>query len=255
MEPLHTGITAVADVSRRHFKVARFQDPTLSCGDQGLWEMVSNIAHDLNTPVHHIKGYVALLLNQATSEDRTIQRDYLEIIADESNRLIRLIEDLSDVSLLESDAFRFEIDTVAVDQLIQRTVERWQYVKSHSVKVETLGKVPPVLADAQRIEQALDNLIVNVTRHTPERTEVVVSVDVNPTEVIVSVSDNGPGIKPEHVPFLFERCYRAKRQGRRSAGTGLGLYICRQIIERHGGRIWAETLPGCGATFRFSLPR
>jgi signal transduction histidine kinase len=211
------------------------------------------ISHDLRTPLHHIKGYASALLRRRQEFEEAAIDDYLRIIADESDRLAAFVQDLLSTAQIESSSLPIELESVQIDELLQATIKHWLRNETHQFTVLIPEHVPPIPADPRRIQQVLENLMANVVHHTPAGTVTAITLEVTRSEVIVSMRDNGPGIAIEHLPFLFNSFYRAGSSNEGS--TGLGLYICKGIIELHGGRIWVETTPGEGTTFRFSLPR
>jgi PAS domain S-box-containing protein len=219
-------------------------------------ELIANVSHELRTPLHHIKGYASTLLRPRLPFDETTTQEYLRIITEESDKLERLIVDLLDTSRIESGALSLDIDSVQLDELVRKAVQRWQGIEAHVFGLCIPDIVPPIAADPYRIGQVLDNLLANVVRHTPSHTLTIVSIDVSREQLLVSVADQGPGIGAEHLPYLFDRFYQVDPQSyRRRRGSGLGLFICKGIIEQHGGSIWVEMLPDVGTVFRFTLPR
>jgi PAS domain S-box-containing protein len=235
---------------------AQAEAEVLRATDRLKSEFIASISHELRTPLHHIKGYASTLLRLHLQFDPTTIQDYLHIITEESDKLERLIVDLLDTSRIETNSLTLDLESVQLDELIGKLIQRWQRADDHTFAVCMPHELPPVPADPYRIEQVLDNLLANVVRHTPAQTHTIVSVDVNREHLIVSVADQGPGIGAEHIPYLFDRFYQAEPQAyRHRHGSGLGLFICKGIIEQHGGSIWVELAPDVGATFRFSLPR
>lgn len=219
-------------------------------------EFIANVSHELRTPLHHIKGYASTLLRPRLPFDEQATQEYLRIISEESDKLERLIVDLLDTSHIETGTMKLDLDSVQMDELVQKVVRHWQETDGHHFEAVIPAIVPPIAADPYRLQQVLDNLLVNVVRHTPQGTSTIIGIEVSREELIVSVCDDGPGISPEHLPFVFDRFYQVDGQVyQRRRGNGLGLYICKAIIEQHGGRIWVEAMPGPGTTFRFSLPR
>jgi PAS domain S-box-containing protein len=223
--------------------------------DQLKTDFVANISHELRTPLHHIKGYAALLRMHADRLDAATQAEFLETIDRASNQLGRLIDDLVDTARMASGTLTVVRAPLRLDGLVARVVQRWAGIGSHVVRVAVPEDVPPVEADAGRLEQVLDNLLTNVVRYTPAGTEAEVGVAVTPGAVVVGVADHGPGVASEHLPHLFERFYQVPGAGGPQRGNGLGLAICQWIVEQHGGQIWAEPTAGGGLTIRFSVPR
>lgn len=235
---------------------ARAEAAALRRTDRLKSEFIAIVSHELRTPLHHIKGFATTLLRPKVYFDESQIREYLQIIAEESDKLDRLVVDLLDTSKIEAGSMALDLDSVEIEPLIRKTVLRWQGMEEHAFSVSVPANTPPIPADAYRVTQVLDNLLGNVVRYTPPGTEATVNVDVTREELVVSVTDRGPGIGAEHLPYLFERFYQAgPRAGGHTRGSGLGLFICKGIVEQHGGRIWVEVEPNTGTRFSFTLPR
>ena len=221
-------------------------------------EFVANVSHELRTPLSIIKGYVETLLEEQPPDTLTAHQ-FLETIQRHSRRLEALIGDLLSISELESQQARLNLAPVsvaataqaAIEELAQRALE-----KKTTVTLQFPPDLPAVRGDPQRLHQVLMNLLDNAIKYTPAGTRVTVSATAAPNEVEVCVADNGPGIAPEHLPRIFERFYRVdKARSRELGGTGLGLSIVKHIVQAHGGRVWADSTPGTGSRFYFTLPR
>jgi signal transduction histidine kinase len=140
--------------------------------------------------------------------------------------------------------------------VIRRVVSRWQTHATHRFETRFPRNVPPIAADSHRLEQVLDNLLSNVVKYTPEGTQTEVVLAVSRTALQISVRDNGPGIEAEHLPRLFDRFYQAEPPGFGSRrGNGLGLFICKAIVEQHGGQITVDSTREIGTSFSIILPR
>ena len=145
---------------------------------------------------------------------------------------------------------------MALDAFSERIAERFRTQTSrHTIVVDFPPNFPVVLADEERLAQVLSNLISNSIKYSPDGGEIRISGQVRPEQVIVCVSDQGPGIAPGDIPHVFDRFYRASDASRKTKGAGLGLYLARAVIEAHAGRIWVDPKPGDGARICFSLPR
>ncbi len=219
-------------------------------------EFIANVSHELRTPLHHIKGYASTLLRPQLQLDSDTVRDYLRIIVEETDHLERLVADLLDTSHIERQTLSLDIDSVRIDDLARKVVRHWALNGTHNFELILPADVPPVPADALRIEQVLNNLLSNVVRYTPAHTLTTIRLDVRRTEIEVSVRDRGPGVPTAHLSRLFERFYRVESDIRRvERGSGLGLFICKGIVEQHNGRIWAAAAPDGGLIISFTLPR
>ena len=216
---------------------------------------VSIVSHELKTPVALIKGYVSTLRRDDVRWERKIIDESLGVIEDEADHLTELIENLLDASRLQAGSFELKRSDVSLAKLTKRLAERFStQSESHKIIVDIPDDFPVVMADETRIEQVLKNLIGNAINYSSGG-EIHISGSVKPDEVIVCIKDDGPGIAPGDLPYIFSRFYRSPETSRKTKGTGLGLYLSRSIVEAHGGRIWADPRVEHGACFCFSLPR
>jgi signal transduction histidine kinase len=217
----------------------------------------SMLIHDLRSPLTIINGYLQLLEGSAqTLPDK--HRRYLTSIREACGRMIRLIGDILDVSKLEEGKLGLEREAVDLVRLLGGIVDRWRPIaQQRSVVVDFEPAVPTldVSADPRRLEQVLTNLLGNALKFTPPSGRIAVLLNREADAARVTVSDSGPGIPAHEMPLLFEKFSQATA-GKSASGpsTGLGLVICRHLVEAHGGRIWAESEPGQGSRFIFLLP-
>jgi PAS domain S-box-containing protein len=217
---------------------------------------ISVISHELKTPVALIKGYVATLRREDASWERSVIDDSLAVIEEEADRLTELIENLLDASRLQAGVLKMNLADVMVDELAKRMVERFRTQTSrHSFVVDFTPSFPVILGDEERLEQVFLNLLSNAIKYSPEGGEIRVTGQVRLNQVIICISDQGPGVAPEDIPHIFDRFYRANSAVNTTKGAGLGLFLTRAIVEAHGGRIWVDPRPGEGARICFSLPR
>jgi two-component system phosphate regulon sensor histidine kinase PhoR len=219
-------------------------------------ELVANVSHELRTPLTSIKGFVETLLAGALRDEQNSRR-FLEIIEAEANRLTKLVDDLLELSRLESKGVTFQLQPVDLGQLCRAVAERQQpRAERAGVRLECSAEAGVVVvADPDRVEQVVTNLVDNALKFTPEGGRVHVRVRVRGSEAWVSVEDTGRGIPPDDLPHVFERFYRADRsRTRASGGSGLGLAIAKHLVEMQGGRIWATSTPGQGSVFSFAFP-
>jgi len=217
-------------------------------------EVLAIVSHDLRNPLNTI-AMGAAALTDATGDEATRSR-YIQMIQRAIQRMNRLIEDLLDVVRLEGGQ-RLALDPkpLEIERLVGEMSESFsaQAVPNHQTFVsECAPGLPPVLADRDRLAQVLSNLVGNALKFTPEGGRVAMAVAGGTGEVLITVSDTGPGIAPEDLPRIFDPYWQAGRTAR--LGAGLGLTIAKGIVEAHGGRIWVESRPGEGTTFTFTLP-
>ena len=219
---------------------------------------VAVVSHELQTPLAIIKGYASTLARTDTEWQPEQLREGLAVIEEEADRLNRLVEDLLAVSRIQ--AFGLTADHVPVDllSLARRLVHRFKAAHpTHRFILEPAGDVPMVLADHEKVEIALRNLLDNAAKYAPVGSTIGVSVRPEPDgrSVRTSVRDEGPGIPAVARERVFERFYRVDDSDtRQHRGAGLGLFLCRTIVEAHGGRIWVEPDAQPGTTVTFSLP-
>ncbi|HIE09896.1 MAG TPA: HAMP domain-containing histidine kinase [Armatimonadetes bacterium] len=185
------------------------------------------------------------------------RREFLQLIDVEADRLARLALDLLDISRIESGRpLEVHLEEVDLGEIVDRVIESQRmFAKGHEFEVEIKPGAERIMADPDKLEQILVNLVNNAIKYSPKGGRVRVAAERRGREVWISVSDQGIGIRPEELPHLFQR-YRRLRDGRgRVKGTGIGLYLVRHLVEAHGGRIWVESEYGKGSTFTFALPQ
>jgi two-component system phosphate regulon sensor histidine kinase PhoR len=219
-------------------------------------ELTANVSHELRTPLTSIKGFAETLLAGAVRDEETA-RHFLEIIDNEANRLVKLVDDLLDLSRLESKRISLELGQVDVGRLVEETVARLRPLAgARDFQVQPAPQDVVAIADRDRLAQVLTNLLDNAIKFTPEGGRIAVGWRVLNGEVEVSVADTGAGIAEADLPHVFERFYKADRaRAATPGGSGLGLAITKHIVEAHGGRIRVSSAPGKGTTFTFTLPR
>jgi len=217
-------------------------------------EFVSTVSHELRTPLGFIKGYATTLLRQDAEWDAATRTEFLRIIDEEADRLRELIDNLLDSSRLESGAIGMTREPTRIAPLLRSVAERAQAAYPDMVlRVEPEDGLPIVELDSTRIAQVLDNLLSNAAKYAPGA-PVELRARSEGDLVAIEVEDHGPGIAPEHMSQMFQRFYRVPETQRTVRGTGLGLYICRKIVESHGGQIGVDSQPGRGTRFFFTLP-
>lgn len=228
----------------------------------------SMVSHELRTPLALIKGYVDTLLRPPVPLSPERVQRFIEGISSATDRLRRLIDNLLSSSRLETDLFTVDPRPVEVHALIQRAVHAAAVLaQGREITIQAPGHELWVLGDVDQLTQVLENLIGNAMKYAPGKSPVVITAEGVDRHVTLSVRDHGPGIPPDRLDLIFQKFYRigdsrapsqqeAQRQPPAAAppGLGLGLYICRRLIEAHGGRIWAENIPAGGSAFFVELP-
>jgi signal transduction histidine kinase len=220
-------------------------------------EFVSLVSHELRTPLATIRGYTETVLSRKWSEE--ILQECLENISSGCDRLTELVDNLLDMSTLDRGELRIEKSMVWLSELISGSLAaQWaQKAPASNTTIVFPDHFPPVMADAKRIEQVLNNLMDNAIKYSPPGGAIKIHgcVEAQNQTVIITVEDEGVGIPPEHQERVFERFYRVPNPATSGIeGSGLGLAICKGIIEQHGGKIWLKSLLGKGTSFSFSIP-
>jgi signal transduction histidine kinase len=266
----------MADLARANeeiaglYRAAQLHVEQLEELDRLKSRFLSMASHELKTPLTSISGLSQVLLRRlsrrlqagppSAEEWETEQRGHverLEMLTSQAARLGRIIDELLDVSRIESGKLEFHMSPVDVGRMVREVVERTRLAASqHTLVVEVAGSEQPIEADRDHLEQVLDNLLSNAIKYSPEGGKILVRVWDQDDQVVFSVRDHGVGIPVDQLDSVFGLFYQAEDPvSRRTGGMGLGLYISREIIVRHGGRIWCESAPGQGSTFFVALPR
>ena len=256
-EPEHIAVASLAAellsvlFERRAWRRTHSELHQLKLQMQLQEDFVSTISHELRTPLGFIKGYSTSLLRQDTSWDKETQQEFLTIIDEEADRLSLLIENVLESARLQSKTLPLRFQPLRLDAVLRDVVTRLRArYKDLDVHMDLLA-APPLQGDGVRVAQVFDNLFTNAIKYAPGSPITVVLRKAD-DKLVVELSDKGPGIPKESLPLIFERFYRARSE--KATGTGLGLFICKQIIDAHRGKIWAESTLGQGTTFFIELP-
>ncbi len=216
---------------------------------------LATVSHELRTPIASIKGFGETLLSEDVEWDRGTQADFLQTIVREADRLRDLVDQLLDMAKLESGTLRLRKRPFGVQRVLQEACTRMQTInEDHTITLDIEEQLPPAYVDPERILNVMQNLLENAGKYAPAHTPIRVNAHREGADILVSVTDDGPGIQPEVLPHLFERFYRGVHFD--APGSGLGLALCKGLIEAHGGRIWVESPTGArgGTTVYFTLP-
>ncbi|KZE79669.1 histidine kinase [Paenibacillus elgii] len=267
MREMNTGLEhkireRTAELERINRSLERMNDD-LARMETSRRHLLSNISHDLGTPMTLIQGYVEALIDGVVSQPDQ-QQKYLKLIHNRITGLNRLIADLFQLSKLEARQMDFDIQPVSADDFIRYFDERYELeLAGAGLKFETVAyslrpeahRQAIVKIDVDRIDQVLTNVIYNAVKHTPRGGLIQLHFIVDEHSLVVQVQDNGSGIDPEDLPYIFDRFYKKdKSRNTAGGGSGLGLAIAKEIVDYHGGRIWAQSRVGQGACIAFMLP-
>ncbi len=221
-------------------------------------EFISTVSHELRTPMTSIKGYTDLLFMQAAGPITDGQRKFLTVIKSNADRLATLVNDLLDISRIETGRIRLDRQPNHVAQVVQDVVaalSKQAEEKNLTISVKMKAALPPVYADRDRLTQILTNLLDNACRYTQADGKITISARRAADKVQIDVADTGIGISPQDQEKVFERFYRADHPVvQETGGTGLGLSIVKSFVELHGGTLWLKSELGKGSTFSFTMP-
>lgn len=216
--------------------------------------MTADVAHELRTPLSILQGNLESLQAGIIKPDPEI----ISSLHDEIIRITMLVNDLQDISLAEAGRLNLNLFKINLKELFHKVSQTFQYeIALKRIKFEKNIPEEDIILkiDRNKIMQVLINLVGNAIRYTPEEGNITLGAQVKEDRVVIYVSDNGPGVKPEDLPYIFERFYRSRKEyPKKDGGSGLGLAIAKSFVEAHGGSIWAENRPNGGSTFFFSLP-
>jgi len=220
-------------------------------------DFVANVSHELRTPISSIKGYAETLLEGAL-EDKDNAKEFISIIYQDSNRLASLINDLLDLSKIESGKLKMsfvELDPVLLIKRAITVMDNQAKAKSIALKIDIPQSLPKIKADETRFSQVMINLLDNAIKYSSEGGTATIFARVVGNALQIDISDTGIGISEKDLPRIFERFYRVdKARSRELGGTGLGLSIVKHIVSTHGGQVWVKSELGQGSTFSFTIP-
>jgi K+-sensing histidine kinase KdpD len=247
--PLHSAEGQLLNIIASVRDITRFRQ-----ADELKNTFISVISHELKTPVALIKGYVSTLRRDDVKWDDGIVQDSLKVIEEEADRLAEMIQNLLDASRLQADGVSLILMDLCIPDLVRRIVEKFKtQTDKHEFIVDFPADFPVINADETRMEQVFSNLISNAIKYSAGG-EIVIAGHTGADAVTISVSDEGSGIHPQDVPYIFDKFFRAPDKARNTKGAGLGLYLTRNIINAHHGHIWVDTNREKGSRICFTLP-
>ena len=222
-------------------------------------EFVSTVSHELRTPLTSIQGYVSLIAEGDTGPITKEQKEFLEIVREESQRLLRLISDLLDISKIESGKIKTvfsDFDLLEFMGKYEKAAKSMASAKNIRVVLNVPEKLPVIKADADKIKQVFDNLISNAIKFSGRNTALAITIKEDDKNIRIDVRDGGLGIAGKDMHLLFEKFQQLdSKMTRKAGGTGLGLAITKHLVESHGGKIWVKSKLGKGSVFSFTLAK
>jgi signal transduction histidine kinase len=217
-------------------------------------DFISTLSHELKNPIGFIKGYTTTLLRQDTSWSIENQNEFLQIIDQETDRLKELIDNLLDSSRFQSGKTTLNIQLLRIDALLNDVIS---HARIHhpelQINLDIRQELPTLQGDPRRLKQVFDNLVSNAAKYAPGK-PLLIRIYKEPQGITIDVKDTGPGIPAKDLEKVFERFYRSEAHNQDTRGSGLGLFICKKIIEAHQGQINATSIPGKGTTIHVFLP-
>jgi two-component system sensor histidine kinase KdpD len=249
------GMAALA-IERARFMKAISQTEALRQSNELKSALLAAVSHDLRTPLTSISGAIDILLQDDVDRNKVPLRDFLVMIAEDVRRLTRLVDNLLEMARIEAGEVQPQREWNSIPEMVEMILERCvPSLQKRKVEVNVEEGMPLVRFDSKLISEALSNVVENAGHYSPVGTKIVLNALIQDDHLTFEVADQGPGIAPQDMARLFEKFYRGTRStGTPRKGTGMGLAIAKGIVEAHGGRIWCETRPGTGSTFRISIP-
>jgi two-component system sensor histidine kinase KdpD len=246
---------AALAVERARLVAEAAEAQALAASDRLKSALLSSVSHDLRTPLVAVKGIATALRQHDVPWNSAVGEQMLDTLADEADRLNRLVGNLLDMSRIEGGALNPARQWEDIGDIVGGVLARMRpQFHGRKLAVKIPADLPLVWANAALIDQLLTNLIENALKYTPEQTPITITAEVRDADLWMTVADQGPGITAEALPHIFDKFFRVIGPERHADGTGLGLAICKGIVEAHGGTIWAENLPAGGARFVCTLP-
>mgnify|MGYP005625082871 CR=1 FL=1 len=223
--------------------------------DRMKTDLLSNVSHELRTPLATIKGYSTMMIDYDKMLDTDEKQEYLQSIDDSTDRLIELIDHLLDMSRMEAGLLKLEKEDYNLLKLMQEIItEANLRANHHTIKSVLPIKLPNLNIDAKRIRQVIDNVINNSIKYSEAGTVIEIKAQKDNSNILISISDQGIGIPDDELNKVFDRMYRIKHKGIDRSGIGLGLSICKGLVEAHGGKIWIQSKLKEGSIVYFTLP-
>jgi len=217
-------------------------------------EFISIASHELKTPLTSVKGYIQLLQRSLNRDDKTMAQNHLEKASIQLEKLNDLIVDLLDISKIESGKMKFNMKSFCADNMVNNAIEMLQQ-SNPDFKITKLGQTQEMIfGDEIRLEQVVINFITNAIKYAPGTNQVNVTINIKDGKLYLAVKDFGIGISKEQQEKIFDKFYRVEENSNRFNGLGIGLYICSEIINRHGGKIGVNSVPDEGSEFYFIIP-
>jgi signal transduction histidine kinase len=223
-------------------------------------QFISIASHQLRTPLAAVKGYLSMIMDGDYGSVAPNQKKILETVLQSANRLVRLVDTLLDVSRIESGRLDIVFRRTQLINVLENKIRELQSeaeLKEQAISFKKPpGQVPEILADSSKLDEVFGNILDNAVKYTPVKGKININLEVNREDILITIQDTGIGIPKDEIPYLFDRFARGRGVKVNPAGSGLGLYIVRKLVEGHGGKVWVESAGlDKGSTFFVKLPR
>jgi len=248
-------INSLSEARKRSEEEQRALTEALKRSDELKSALLASISHDLRTPLTSIRAAIDSLMNEKFTWDKATFRELHLIISEEVQRLTKLVENLLEMARIEAGELHLSLQWGSVAEICDNALEQCAVeLRHHKLHVDCPENLPGVKVDSRLIAEALTQVVENAAKYSPRGSKILVRGRLDGNQLLLSVTDQGPGIAPEEVDRLFDNLYRGTLPNIQSSrGTGMGFAIARGMIEAHGGKIRVESSPGQGATFIFEL--
>jgi signal transduction histidine kinase len=218
-------------------------------------ELLSLVTHEIKNPLTSITGFTTFAEDAVRNHDRELALESLQVVRCETQRVLRLAEDLLDIAQVKAGKFSVNMEEVDLANIVMNIADRYAAMTGRNIEVHIADGFPRILGDGLRLAQVIENLISNATKYSPLESPIRVTMSADDSFVNVCVWNGGPIIPKKQMPLMFKRFSRLRNGRKGVKGTGLGLYISKQIVELHGGSIGVLSTPGEGTCFTIDLPR
>ena len=218
-------------------------------------ELLSLVTHEMKNPLTSIAGFTMFAEDAVKNHDDRLALESLQVVRAEAQRVLRLAEDLLDIAQVSAGKFSIKVENVDLKETVERIASRYSAITGRQIEVAVASGFPSVVGDGMRLAQVIENLVSNATKYSPADSPIIITMHCDASRVSVCVWNNGPAIPAEHLGLIFKRFSRLGNGDGHVKGSGLGLYISKQIVELHGGNIDVISRNGQGTCFTVQLPR
>jgi signal transduction histidine kinase len=218
-------------------------------------ELLSLVSHEMKNPLTSIAGFTTFAEDAVKNHDDQLALESLQVVRSEAERVLRLAEDLLDIAQVSAGKFSIKVDTVDLKHIVENIASRYATITGRQIEVATASGFPCIAGDGVRLAQVIENLVSNAAKYSPKDAPIIITMYCSGSQVGVCVWNHGPAIPRDQLPLIFKRFSRLGNGDGHIKGTGLGLYISKQIVELHGGTIDVVSREGEGTCFKVRLPR